>query len=405
MPMPQEQQKPLLRCFFIASFFIGVNLPVFLVFTPVFLPVLGHPELQLVSVIMGIPTIVEIFSQNYWGWLCMQKDRFKFLTIVSFLGFFLLYATLASFPSIWLLILVIICHGILGPAVLICARTAITLLHPGKKGRILGRLFALQSLGWGSSSLLCGAVLQYFSPSAQTYRFLFGAFSVLNLCLIFYLLRSMPSSLSVSTDSFGKKPKFSDYKNTLLIPAVFITLLVTIITSCGSGLFFVYFGRYLESVISGTHFQMGLSMALATFFGAMCYPILGKLVDSNGGGQAIVIGAALYTLTFFSMAFIENPWLFVFAYAIPVYPMISLGANSLMSDSTDESQRSIGFGMIDTSFRVGRTFSPALGALIFAKLPLNHLPIISTAVVAIGLMVSIPLLKKNNQVTTESLTK
>jgi predicted MFS family arabinose efflux permease len=377
-----------------------VNASVFMVYGPVFLPRAGHSDLSAVSYLLGIPSFVSLLSQNYWGYICLKRPNFRLMTVLPFASFTILYGLLSTeivSANLSFLYAYLFCHGFLFCAIFPSTQTLVSLKEPDRKAELISKLFAFESLGWGLCSLVVGFLLENFGETAASFQRIFLVMCVLNVVVFCFFLCFFPAKPSVSLLGVSEQVSLSGYKRVLSHPAMRNLLFLVLWLSTGSTLFFFYFGRYAEEILGGTKFQMGVCMTLATFFGAVCFPFLGRLSDRKGSFSILLFCFVGYIVVFGILIFITSPWWFVFFYALPLYPFLSVGANAMMASDTEIQDRGIGFGVLATFFHLGSVTAPAIGFVVFRFVPLSQLPLFSTLVIipALFFLIQIHRHKKN----------
>src|SRR5690606_6350325 len=86
----------------LAWFWLGLNYCVFMIFVPLSFPQ-DDNALKSVSWFIGIPAVFAILGQNYFGYICLKKDRFRFLMVLSFVSFVILWVIKAmGVSNTWL---------------------------------------------------------------------------------------------------------------------------------------------------------------------------------------------------------------------------------------------------------------------------------------------------------------
>jgi predicted MFS family arabinose efflux permease len=387
------EEEPVLRLYLLFFALSGILTSTFFVYAPVYLPKLGYEELKIVGILIGIPNLMSLLSQNLWGYLCLKKDRFRLFLFLTLLSFFVLFSALYS-GIVELILPALFFYGFFVCALFPTAQTLVTLLCPERKGEAIGKLFAMESVGWGISSWLGGEMLNYFGDSA--YSMLFFGSAVLAVLGMFLLLTFFPSRVKGLDWTHMGLPDRHGYVRVLGNKKLLSLLFFVLLVATGSGFLFFYFGRYLVDILSGTERQMGICMALATLGGAVAFPLAGRLCDRKGAVWTLLLCWFLYIVDFGLITLITDSWWFVIVYAAPLYPFLAVAANSLIANDTMEKDRGIGFGLLDTCFQLGNVIAPLLGAVCFGYLSLEYLPYIGLLVIAPVIML-LPFIAKKPQ--------
>ncbi|MBW7874829.1 MAG: MFS transporter [Candidatus Cloacimonetes bacterium] len=365
----------------LAWFWLGLNYCVFMIFVPLSFPQ-DDNALKSVSWFIGIPAVFAILGQNYFGYICLKKDRFRFLMVLSFVSFVILWVIKAMGVSNTWLYPYLAIHGFLVMAMIPSSKALITILFPEEKAQMIGRLYSFESIGIAISSVGIGLLLEKNAADPLAYQKLYGVMAIANIVFIPVYWLMFPKRMShLKWDILSARAPGAILRifNTPGIRHLYCYL---VLVSCGSSFYFFYFGRYLKNILSGTETQVGLSMTLATLFGALSYPLYGKFMQVYGSYRGLLLCVISYVLCFLSLHFVTDPNLYLIIYALPLYPLMTVASNLFLANHTTEQDRGVGFGLLDTAFQTSGILAPLLGVLIFSFASLNQLALISIVILA-----------------------
>lgn len=371
-------------------FALGLNYCIFMIFLPL---AVSQDAKDLISIakLFGIPALSAILGQSFFGWLCLRKDRFRSLIILTFISFLCFWLLLvAQVDQTWLFTFLII-HGFLSSAMIPSSKTLITLLHPERKAEEIGGLFASESAAMAITSAGIGWWLHNQGATLHAYQHLYWICVLGNLmfCVaIFLLLPKTVPSLRWDVLSRQNPGSFGRVFRTPGIKPLYIYL---ILVSGGSCFYFFYFGRYLKDILGGTELHVGLSMTLATLFGAIAYPLYGRAMKIAGPVKGLWLCFVSYILCFTSLHFISGTTAYVLVYALPLYPLMTVASNLYLATHTADLDRGVGFGFLDTAYQVSGVLAPLIGLFIFDFIGLQHLSLIACAVLSPALLCLIAL--------------
>jgi predicted MFS family arabinose efflux permease len=380
------EDHQVVQLYFLTFLLMGVNAAAFMVFVPLFLPTIGYTDLDGVAFALGVPTAVALLSQNIWGYLCLKSDKFKLYVLMSIISFIFLFGILSYVKSVWVIFIYLFFYGFVYTAIFPSAQTAISLLSHERKAEVLGKLVAYESVGWGVCSLLNGELITWFGGTVQTYRYLFLFYLVINIAAFFYFYTKFPSKIEDLNLDEMERVSFKGYYRVLSDRRIIALFTGFLLVAAGSTFFFNYFSRYMNEILNGTERQIGISLALATAFGALAFPVLGRFVDKRGAIFTLFIGVLLYILDFGILIGVKNPWVFAIIYSAPLYPFMSVSTNSYIAKETCEQDRGIGFGLVNTVFQIAGVLAPLLGYYLFKTYTLEKLPLFSTMIVCTALL-------------------
>ncbi|PCJ18762.1 MAG: hypothetical protein COB02_10030 [Candidatus Cloacimonadota bacterium] len=374
-------EDPVLTNIFWFCFMVGFNTSLFLVYLPLYLPFMGVKDLESVGYYIAIPAMVSVLSQNFWGWLCLRKDRFKLMMFLSIMPFLGMYSILAFLNDPKVLLYYLVFHGWFVSAFLPASQCLVTLLKPESKGEVLGKLHSLEAIGWSCGCLLLAIILYFFGASQETYKNVFITFILIDILYLIYFLKNFPSKIKgLNWDTLQSK-SMDGYIRILKRKKLLFLFSYILIISTASNFFFNYFGRYLRDVLHGQEMLIGISMTLAAILGAVSFPILGRWVDKNGTGKALFLAFFAYVFMFFSISLISNPYIFIIVYSAPLYPILAVAINTYIAEDTSQKDRAIGFGLVDTIVYLAGVLAPSLGIYLFKYYPLKSLPYLSLYIV------------------------
>ncbi len=363
----------------LAWFWLGLNYCIFMIFVPLSFPQ-DQDTLKSISWFIGIPAVFAILGQNFFGYICLKKDRFRQLLVLSFFSFTGLWLLMAfSIPN-QILYPYLALHGFLVMAMIPSSKALITILYPQKKAEMIGKLYSFESIGIAVSSVGIGLILEKYASDPFIYQKLYATMALANSIFIPCYWLSFPKQLpELQWDILSAKAPgaFMRVMNTPGIRNLYIYL---VLVSCGSSFYFFYFGRYLKNILGGTETQVGLSMTLATLFGALSYPIYGKMMQTYGSYIGLCLCIISYVLCFLSLHLVQNPVVYLWIYALPLYPMMTVASNLFLANHTTEQDRGVGFGLLDTAFQTSGILAPMLGIVIFSMASLEQLSLIAIAI-------------------------
>jgi DHA1 family tetracycline resistance protein-like MFS transporter len=146
--------------------------------------------------------------------------------------------------------------------------------------------------------------------------------------------------------------------------ALLVLFLTVFIDLLGFGIVIPFLPLYAERMHVGA-FGIGLVLSIYSLMQFVCAPVLGRISDHVGRRPIIMLGlfgsAAGYMVYGFATSF---AWL-LFARAIHGACAATVStAQAYVADTTEESGRAHGMGMIGAAFGLGFVLGPAIGGLL-----------------------------------------
>ena len=372
-----------------------MNLGVFFVYGPLFLPMMGFYEISGVSMLIGIPAFSGLLGQNFWGAICLKKDRFKVLLLIGSIPFIPLFVLMGFLADVELLFFYLAIHGFLLGALYPSSQSLGTLIKGSAKGEIIGKFLTYESGGWALACFCMACLCNYFGSSKQLFSYFFLALACINVFGIGYLAIRFPRKVEgLDWNQIQSKLK-GTYGRILTSPPVLCLFIYIILVETGGTMFFFFFSRYFKEILGGSEAILGYAITLCTILGILILPMVGKISDKKGYFFILGFSAISYLLVFFSLVFISHPILVSAIYALPIYPLISVSSHAGIASLTSESERAIGFGLLDSMFHTATLTSPLIGGLIISSMGLESLPLIALAFVASGVLF-LPIMRHNS---------
>lgn len=378
--------NPTLRFYFLAYFLLGMNLGIFFVYGPLFLPMMGFNEISGVSLLIAIPAFSGLLGQNFWGAICLKKDRFKVLLLIGSVSFAPLFILMSFSVEVHFLFIYLAIHGFLLGAFHPSSQTLGTLLRGEAKGEIVAKFLTYESAGWALACFSMACISSLFPLSKQLYSSFFLGLALINIAVVSYLAFHFPGKTH-GLDWTQIQPGLKRaYGRLLKSPAVLSLFVYVIFVETGGTMFFFFFSRYFKEILNGTEAILGYAITLCTILGILVLPVVGKLSDKKGYFSILMFSAISYLVVFSTLFFISHPILVSAIYALPVYPLIAVSSNAGIASLTTQEERAIGFGLLESMFRVATLLSPLAGGMIISSIGLEHLPLLSLGFISLGVL-------------------
>src|SRR5260370_994488 len=191
--------------------------------------------------------------------------------------------------------------------------------------------------------------------------------------------KSMPNveSLAEAPQSQGR----SGAPLTVLFVTVFVDLL-------GFGIVIPFLPMYAERLEVGAA-GIGLILAIYSMMQFLCAPILGRISDHVVRRPVIMLGLLGSSISYFIYGFADSfVWLLLSRACLGACAATVSTAQAYVADTTIESKRAHGMGMIGAAFGLGFAMGPARGGLsghstlrtpVFFPIPLTFANLIFAA--------------------------
>jgi MFS family permease len=136
------------------------------------------------------------------------------------------------------------------------------------------------------------------------------------------------------------------------------------IGSLGVNAFAYFFGVYLVSEIGGTPLMVGIANGFAALFGLGVTLAAGHGSDRIGRKPIILLGFLGYAIFMLVYLFVVNPWIAMYLWFIPLYPLISTASYASSADLSKVKERGRAMSTIATANSLGAAFGPIIGGAL-----------------------------------------
>jgi MFS family permease len=357
---------------YLAFLVVGFNAAVPMVFGPFFFQgKTGDTQLP-VALLFAVPALMAFVGQNYWGGLFDHSGNYRPFLISSFLVTAVAFWLLAAVENHWVFIALLGVGTFFSVALIPIGQVYATVTYDHDKGRVLGALFAFESLGWGLACLM-GATSWAALPSAMFLDRLFWtslALSAVTAALLFAffhapVLQNHPPEENRFQAMLAEWSSLYHDRKVLSMAACLFAI------TCGTFVFLAWYTKYLCDFLGGSKQLLGVSLGAGTFVAALSFPFYGQLSDRVGRKPLILFATVGYVFLYAAFAVIRSPELLAALYALPLYPAIRVALNAFLADMTSESSRGGGLGVLEGAQAIASAIAPLIGGAVihFAGYP------------------------------------
>src|SRR6266851_10200960 len=163
-----------------------------------------------------------------------------------------------------------------------------------------------------------------------------------------------------NVESLAEAPQ-SQGRSGAPLTVLFVTVFVDLL---GFGIVIPFLPMYAERLEVGAA-GIGLILAIYSLMQFLCAPILGRISDHVGRRPVIMIGLLGSSISYFIYGFADSfVWLLLSRAVHGACAATVSTAQAYVADTTIESKRAHGMGMIGAAFGLGFVMGPALGGLL-----------------------------------------
>lgn len=317
---------------------------------------MGEASFLRLGIIIAVPNLIGIFGIFATGSYTDNKGHYReVLVLINVIGTaqFLLLTRITR-PIQYLMIVGI--GALLFPAYYTVLNSFTTqICEKNRRGTELGRLMLFASAGFFLGSLVSGRAFRIIGMEIM---FVISAFLIFFAGLVVLL---SPKSTHLENISGGNLSE--DHPSILSIvkkKQILYILISIVILDTASGAFFTFGSIYLYERIKLTSDQIGYANALATLFGALILLKLGTYSDSKGRKPLYLFGLGIYPLFFVVISIFHQVTVVFLLWCIPLYAFLRPTLPAMISDLTNEVERSRGLSLMT----VASTLSMTIGAIV-----------------------------------------
>ncbi len=163
-----------------------------------------------------------------------------------------------------------------------------------------------------------------------------------------------------NVESLAEAPQ-SQGRSGAPLTVLFVTVFVDLL---GFGIVIPFLPMYAERLEVGAA-GIGLILAIYSMMQFLCAPILGRISDHVGRRPVIMLGLLGSSISYFIYGFADSfVWLLLSRAVHGACAATVSTAQAYVADTTIESKRAHGMGMIGAAFGLGFVMGPALGGLL-----------------------------------------
>jgi MFS family permease len=352
---------------------------------------LGETHFLAVGAVVAVPALGTILASNFWGGLSDVSGRLKPFILIGLVGY---VAALAGYPLfqngvsilVWAGVASLF-YGTLAPSL----KTYVTLAQPERREHALAYLLMSQSIGWllgsiGGSRLLDKGIGSGFKLALWISAALLAAHTIV---VAVWLRDSRREPAPARNQSRGWlsgviQDLASLYENPKLLALCVLIFFLVAGNYITWGFFAVFFVEHLHASVR----TLGVALGVSSLLGITLMPAVGPLVRRFGGQRILAAGTSLYIVMYVGIALAQNPLGAAALFALPLYGMVNVSANTLASEYSATAQRGGGLGVLNGTYALATIVGPLAGGALADRLGLGVIPWASLAFAAIASVIA-----------------
>ena len=336
---------------------------------------LGETHFVAVGAVVAVPALGTFIASNFWGGFSDVSGRLKPFILVGLVGY---VAALAGYPLFrndsailaWAALASLL-YGTLAPSL----KTYVTLASPDRREHALAYLLMSQSIGWFCGSVAGSRLLEGdIGPGFRMALWIAAALLAAHTLIVAIGLRDRRRE-PVSRETRGwlagvAQDLSSLYENPKLLALCVMVFFLVSGNYITWGFFTVFFVEHLHASMR----TLGLALGASSLLGIALMPGVGPLVRRFGGHRVLAFGATLYLVMYLGMATTRNPIAIAALFAMPLYGLINVSANTLASQYSTQAQRGGGLGVLNGTYALATIVGPLFGGWLADHAGLGAIP-------------------------------
>jgi predicted MFS family arabinose efflux permease len=359
-----------------AALLEGLSLTLIQGFLPLYVrQSLGETHFLAVGAVVAVPALGTFIASNFWGGLSDVSGRLKPFILVGLVGY---VAALAVYPlfrnDIPILLwagLASLLYGTLAPSL----KTYVTLMRPDRREHALAYLLMAQSIGWLTGSVGGSRLMEHgLGPGFKIALWIAAALLAAHTILVAFMLRDHRRE-AVARQSRGwlagvAQDLASLYENPRLLWLCVLIFFLVAGNYITWGFFSVFFIEHLHASVR----TLGVALAVSSLLGIALMPAVGPLVRRFGGHVMLGLGTTFYVVMYLGMAVTRNPIAIAALFAMPLYGMVNVSANTLAAQYSGRAQRGGGLGVLNGTYALATIVGPLIGGWLADRSGLGAIP-------------------------------
>ena len=346
---------------------------------------LGETHFLTVGAVVAVPALGTFLASNFWGGLSDVSGRLKPFILVGLVGY---VTALAGYPFFRSGTTLLVCaglasllYGTLAPSL----KTYVTLAQPGRREHALAYLLMSQSIGWFVGSIGGSRLLQHgIGPGFKVALWACAALLAAHTAVVALWLRDTRRD-PVAKERRGwvegvLQDLASLYENPKLLSVCVLIFFLVAGNYITWGFFAVFFVEHLHASV-GT---LGVALGVSSLLGITLMPAVGPLVGRFGGHRILAVGTTLYIVMYLGMALSQSPIAAAALFAMPLYGMVNVSANTLAAQYSTSAQRGGGLGILNGTYALATIVGPLIGGSLADRSGLGVIPWASLGFAAVA---------------------
>jgi predicted MFS family arabinose efflux permease len=384
----------------LSAFLEGVALTLIQGYLPLYVrESLGETRLLTVGLVVVVPAIGTVVASNFWGGLSDVSGRLKPLILVGIAGYAVALAGVPLFVHGTSVLLFVgassLLYGCLAPLL----KAYATLHRLERPQYALAWVLMAQSTGWLVGSFEGGRLMEDgIGNGLKTALWFAAGLVAAHFFLTLLMLRDKPRPPAAPRARIGwlagvMEDLVALYENPRLLRLCLVAFFLYAGNYVVWGFFSIYFIEHLGASVRMLRYTLAVSAVL----GIVMYVFVGPLVKRFGARIVLTTGIACYAAMYIMMGTMQSSLATAIIFALPLYGLTNVSANTLAAEYSSVSQRGGGLGVLSGTAALSTIAGPTLGGALADRWGLAIIPWVALWFLAAALAGTLTLFQRDGR--------
>lgn len=369
----------------LSAFLEGLTLTLIQGFLPLYVrQSLGEPQFVTVGLVVAVPALGTVIASNFWGGLSDVSGRLKPMILVGLAGYTLAVVGVAVLGNGLAVLACVgvasLFYGTLAPTL----KAYMTLTRTKRPENAIAFVLMAQSVGWLVGSYSAGGLLEGgLATGMRSALWLSGGLLAAQGLLVAFALRDVrrapggqaPQAPAVASRTRGWlegviEDLLAIYENPRLLRLCALAFFFV----AGNYLMWGFFTVFLVEHLGAPMRSVRYALVASSVLGIASFLWVGPLIRRFGGRAVLAVGVTLYAVMYVGLATVRDIGLVALLYALPLYSLVNVSANTLAAEYSSAAQRGGGLGVLNGTYALATIVGPLAGGLLADRVGLAAVP-------------------------------
>lgn len=379
----------------LSAFLEGLALTLIQGFLPLYIRrSLGEPAFVTVGLVVAVPALGTVIASNFWGGLSDVSGRLKPMILVGLAGYTAAVVGVALLQNGFAILACVgiasLFYGTLAPTL----KAYMTLARPNRPENAIAFVLMAQSIGWLVGSYTGGGLLEGgLATGMRTALWLSGGLLAAQGLLVAFVLRDLrrvpaggaadaPAVPAPAVAAPAVAAPTRGWLEGVIADLTAIYENPRLLRLCALAFFFVagnylmwgFFTVFLVEHLGAPMRAVRYALVASSVLGIASFLWVGPLIRRFGGRVVLAVGVTLYAVMYVGLATVKDVRMVALFYALPLYSLVNVSANTLAAEYSSAAQRGGGLGVLNGTYALASIAGPLAGGLLADRAGLAAVP-------------------------------